>query len=229
MSIGRPVFYAGLLAAAIALTGGAKAATVVTNGSFEQGVPGNTPGTVNGALFGQLPSGSPSSWDVWTNLIGWTTSRGPGVELQTDGTHPTVDAQDGEYYAELDSTANSSIYQDVALHVGRYMLSFWYNSATGNFRSDGINYRLSGLTSGRVTSATPGVVAGAWTQVTVEFLVKTAKNYRLTFAASGRSDGSGGLLDNIEIVPVPVPASGLVLLGALGGLAMLRRRITGQA
>lgn len=224
MSARRPALSAGLLAAAVSLAGAANAATIVTNGSFEAGVPGNTPGLVYGSLFSDLPTGSPSSWDVWSNIIGWQTAKGPGVELQTDGTLPTLDAQDGEYYAELDSLSNSAIYQDVVLNVGRYMLSFWYNSEDGNARSNGINYRVSGLVAGRVTSATPGTVVGTWTQVTAEFIVTTAKKYRLTFAGSGASDGRGGLLDNVEVVPVPVPASGLVLLGALGGLAMLRRR-----
>lgn len=225
MALGRPVLHAGLFAAAMALSGAANAATVVVNGSFEQGVPGNTPGLQNGALFGNLPSGTPSS-DVWTDLIGWKTVKGPGIEVQTDGTLPTIDAQDGEYYAELDSTGNSAMYQTVGLHVGRYMLSFWYNTETGNFRTDGINYRVSGLLAGKVNGATPGVVVGTWTQITAQFVVKTAKNYRLTFAANGKSEGQGGLLDNIEIVAVPVPASGLALLGAFGGLAMLRRRKT---
>jgi hypothetical protein len=223
MALGRPVLHAGLFAAAMALAGAANAATVVVNGSFEQGVPGNTPGLVNGALFGNLPSGSPSS-DVWTDLIGWKTVKGPGIEVQTDGSLPTIDAQDGEYYATLDSGANSAMYQTVGLHPGRYLLSFWYNTETGNFRTDGVNYRVSGLVAGKVNGATPGVVVGTWTQITAEFVVKTAKNYRLTFAANGKGDGQGGLLDNVEIVAVPVPAGGLALLGALGGLAMLRRR-----
>lgn len=221
---GLPALWAGCVAAVLAFAGPSVAATVV-NGSFETGVPGNTAGLDNGLLYGDLPTSAPFA-DRWTALNGWQTARGPGIEAQADGALPTIDAQDGEYYVGLDSTGNSSMFQNVGLHIGRYMLSFWYSPSTADTSSNALLYRLSGLTSGRVDFSTPGVAVGTWTQITVEFLVKTAKPYRLTFTAAGTSDGAGALLDNVEIAPVPVPASGLVLLGALGGLAMLRRRIT---
>ncbi len=217
----------GLLAAilaASALTGAAASASVV-NGSFETGVPGNSPGLVFGSNFADMPTSGPS-WDIFSGLNGWTTVRGPGVEVQTNGTLPTIDAQDGNYYVELDSSANSAIYQNVALNVGRYVMSFWYSPRTASQRTNAINYRLSGLAAGQVSNATPGAAVGTWTQISVEFIVTKAKNYRLQFGAAGASDGIGGLLDNVEIAAVPVPASGLVLMGALGGLAALRRRKT---
>ncbi len=215
----------GLLAvtlAAASFTGVAASASVV-NGSFETGVPGDAPGFVNGLLFGDLPT-DPSGWDVYSAVNGWTTVKGSGVEVQTANTLSTIDPQDGNYYVELDGVDNSSIYQNVALGVGRYVLSFWYSPRTTDTRSNAIAWRLSGLASGRADNFTVGATVGAWTQITAEFLVTKAKNYRLTFGAIGKSDGIGGLLDNIEVAAVPVPASGLALFGALGGLAALRRR-----
>ena len=50
----------------------------------------------------------------------------------------------------------------------------------------------------------------------------------LFFADIGTSPGDNGgpLLDNVVLSTVPLPAGGLLLLGALGGIAALRRRKT---
>jgi hypothetical protein len=58
--------------------------------------------------------------------------------------------------------------------------------------------------------------------------------YSLTFTAAGTSTNLifasqvpgayGPALDNVRISAVPLPAGGLLLLGALGGFAALRRR-----
>jgi hypothetical protein len=204
---------------------GATASASVINGSFEEGVPGNTPGIVNGLLFDDLPS-DPSGFDVYGAVNGWTTVKGSGVGVHTANTLPTIDAQDGDYYAELDGVDNAAIFQNVGLHVGRYVLSFWYSPQNDDTRTNGIIYRLSGVLSGKVDNMTVGATVGAWTQISVEFLASTARSYRLTFAAIGKEDGIGGLIDNVEIAPVPLPASGLALLAALGGIAALRRRKT---
>ena len=37
-------------------------------------------------------------------------------------------------------------------------------------------------------------------------------------------DNGGPVLDNVKLSAVPLPAGGLLLLGALGGIAALRRR-----
>ena len=48
----------------------------------------------------------------------------------------------------------------------------------------------------------------------------------LFFADTGTTPGDNGgpLLDNVVLSAVPLPAGGLLLLGALGGIAALRRR-----
>ena len=185
---------AAFFAASLTLSGAASAATLLQNGSFENGT------------------------------TGWTTGTGPGVELHDGTTGPTIAPQDGSYYAELDSTANSSMYQMLSLTTGKYLLSFWYSPASTNMNSNGIGYWLSGITNGSVSSYTPGAAIGSWLLVELEFVVTKAVPFRLTFDAPGTSDGSGGLLDNIQIASIPVPASGAALLAGLGGLAALRRR-----
>jgi hypothetical protein len=223
MSVWTNSIAAASLAAASFIGAAASASPVVVNGSFETGVPGNTVGLLNGATYGNMPT-SGSNFDIWGGLNGWKQAKPGGIEVQTNPTLSSIDAQNGNYYVELDTMGNSAMFQNVALHVGRYVMSFWYSPRTGNVRSNGINYQLSGLFSGKADSMTPGAVVGDWTQISVAFFVSTAKNYRLTFAASGTSDGYGGLLDNVQIEGVPVPASGFALFGALGGLAALRRR-----
>lgn len=212
---------AAIVATTLALSG-ASAATILTNGSFETGVPGNTPGLVNGANYADMPTTGPDS-DVWAGLNGWSLHSGPGIEVQTQRTLGLT-PKDGNYYAELDSLANSVMYQTVRLNVGKYMLSFWYSPQVADATTNGISYRLGGLVSGLVTGLTPGAVVGDWVEITAEYVVRKAGYYRLAFQARGRSDGVGGLLDNVAIASIPVPASGLVLLAGLGGLAALRRR-----
>jgi hypothetical protein len=115
--------------------------------------------------------------------------------------------------------------------TGRYVLSFYFSPRDGNPSSNGIAYSISGgLLSGSITgpgSGPPVTAVGSWTQILAEFIVTTAGSYNLVFAASPTDAGSvGGLIDNVSIAAVPVPAGGLLLLGALGGLAALRRRKT---
>ena len=50
-----------------------------------------------------------------------------------------------------------------------------------------------------------------------------------SISSSGLIDSTDGRLDSIEVSAVPVPAAGLLLLGAMGGLAGLRRRKAKQA
>ena len=42
----------------------------------------------------------------------------------------------------------------------------------------------------------------------------------------GDADAGGPIIDNVSVEAVPLPAGGLLLIGALGGLAALRRRKT---
>lgn|GEM_PF-1218829 len=214
---------AGALAG-MAAAGGAAAATIVVNGSFEAGVPGDPAGLDNGLHFAALPA-TGGGWDRWTALDGWTTVAGPGIEVQTDRTLPGIDAQDGQYYVELDSTANAAMQQLVTLTPGSYALSFWYAPRTASAATNRIEWWIGGLAAGSVT----GAFSGMWTEVTALFAVTAPGTYALRFAAAGGSDSYGGLIDNVAITPAPVPVpAGLPLLaGALALLPVLCRRRPG--
>lgn len=197
------------------------AAGSVVNGSFEDIVPGSFLGR-NGSSYGNMPT-SGNSWDVWQSVNGWSTVSGSGIEIQTQRTLGLAPA-DGDYYVELDSYSNSSMSQTLNLGVGRYMLSFWYSPRVGNALTDGIEYALGNLVSGLANDGVNGATRGGWTQILSSFTVTTAGAYNLLFSASGQSDSYGGLVDDIQIAPVPLPAAGLALMAGLGALGAVRRR-----
>jgi hypothetical protein len=217
-----------------ALAGSASAATIVVNGSFEQGT---GTGVANRTAFGNLGQAGSANWDIYTgtNVTGW--NAGPhGIEIQTDRTLPgsgggNVDAQDGENYVELDTTRNSSMRQTVFLSGGTYTLSFFYsprvNAAAAGQTTNAIIYSLIGTGGPLFTLLADGPSGrapfGQWTEFTHVFTASQG-NYDLIFSAAGQSNGLGGLMDNVSITPVPLPGAGLLLLGAVGGLAFVRRR-----
>lgn len=198
---------------------------ILQNGSFEDST-GNNKGLVNHVTYGQLLTSS-SNWDMWKTVDKWKNVSGPGVEVQTNRTLSTIDAQDGNYYIELDSTANSSISQKVQLSQGTYLLSFWYSPRTALALTNSISYNLGRVVSGQVTNGVNGARVGVWVEVKALFSIKSKGNYDLTFAATGLSDGFGGFIDNISIETVPLPATGFGLFAALGGLGLMRRRRKG--
>lgn len=218
----------------VLLTGAAQAA-VVQNGSFEQSFP--DPGKRNGGqVFDLLQSGPGSSWQIWDNLPGWTAQSGAGIEVQSNRTLRSIDAQDGSHYVELDSSNNSSMFQNVLLGAGDYVLSFFYSPRTSRQGSNGIAWSMGTLVSGTVDETQAGTAVGQWTQISRIFNVAASGTYALSFSAVGRSDSLGGLLDNISILaapaggtsPVPVPGAALLLITAAGTLAALRGAKPGQ-
>lgn len=217
-----------LLAAAVlalmAFSAAATATPIVTNGSFESGVPGNKKGLQNGARFGNLNSSGPS-WDRWLKINGWTRTYGSGIEVQSNRTLSTIDAQEGTHYVELDSNSNSGMKQTLNLTHGDYVLKFWYSPRTAQANTNGIEYTIGGLAGGYVTTNKPvSAVVGVWTEIVTKFSVGKRGAYDLKFSATGLSDSYGGLLDNVSVAPVPLPAAGLGLMAALGGLASMKRR-----
>lgn len=198
------------ISGALALTllaGTAGAATIVQNGSFEEHDP-------------------VSNWAVFDSIPGWTTASGAGIEIQTNSTLGTIDARTGDSYVELDSRNNSSMEQVINFTTtGRHLLSFWYSPRRDLPLSNTIEYFFDGEMLGSITGPNGLETAvGKWTEITAEFIVAAAGEYTLKFAATGTDDSYGGLIDDVSISAVPVPAGGVLLLTALGGLGLARRR-----
>jgi hypothetical protein len=194
---------------------GANAATVV-NGSFE-----TTPG-FNRSNYGNFSS-----------IPGWTTPTPLlGIEVQNSGTLGFA-AADGKNYVELDSDTNVSIEQSILFSAGDYILSFFYSprvNAPGSNTNDMI-FKLAGggatVVGGSVLNApNTSYPHGAWTEVRKRFTIMTDGSYTLQFAASGKPESLGAFIDDVSLAPIPVPAAGFLLIGALGGLVALRRRKT---
>ena len=200
---------AGVVAAA-GFAGAASAASLVQNGSFED-VAMLAGGGLNHGHFG-----------IYAAIPGWTKDTGAGIELQNNATLPTANAQDGNWYVELDSNNNSSMYQDITFaKAGSYMLSFWYAPRTSTPGDNGISYSLGGSVSGLIDAVYPA----GWTNVQKQFTVANdGEILRLRFAAEGINNSYGGFVDNVTMQPVPLPGAALLLGSAVLGLVGIRRR-----
>lgn len=221
-----------LIAIALVLLGtvASHASTIVQNGSFEDGAPVTS---IRGQSFESLAARGGRNWDIFSELNGWQTVSGPGIEVQTNRTLRSINALDGQHYLELDSTRNSTIGQSVDLSAGRYALSFWYAPRTGSVDSNGIDFSVGSPSATLLSDGVRGPLGafrvGTWTEVVREFTVTETGAYDLRFAATGRSDSLGGLIDDVSISPVPLPLPGALLLAGLGGLVAMRRRKGAQA
>ena len=155
-------------------------------------------------------------YGVYDAIPGWTRGVGAGIELQNNATLGTHDAQDGNWYVELDSDSNSSMYQDITFaSAGSYLLSFFYSPRTATQNDNGIGYSLGDKVDGLIDAVYQA--PATWTQVTKSFTVDAGEVLRLSFFAGGLSNSLGGFVDNVSIAPVPLPGSLLLLGGALAG------------
>jgi hypothetical protein len=182
------------------------------------------------------------NWQVYQTFGDWESTSGTGIEIQTNGTVGGVSARSGDQYVELDSdtsrggvagTTNSSMTTFLNLVGGTYLVEWYYQPRTNTPGSNNIGVYLVGDSAttlfdnllGSVNSTS--VLTPDWVKVSYTFTVTGLDNlYALTFRAEGTSDSLGGYIDDVSVAAVPVPAAGFLLLGALGGLAALRRRKT---
>lgn len=216
---------------------GAQAA-VVMNGDFEEAAAGLA---TDGQMFGDLATGTGNnSWSIFNELPGWQTISGAGIEVQTNNTLGTINAYGGsQHYVELDSNNNSAMAQTINFaSTGRFLLSFFYSPRDNIVASNIIQFSVAEafdpfdsllLDSVAGPSLDPLTQVGTWTEITAEFIVRTAGVHTLTFAAIGAPGDKvsyGGFLDNVSISAVPLPAAGLLLLAALGGIVAAGRRRT---
>jgi hypothetical protein len=115
------------------------------------------------------------------------------------------------------STGNGGIFSTVqSFAAGTYVLSI---ELFGNGRGAAADTVI--ITLGDWTATIAEILSEADRSGT--FRVETTTGGVLSFEDTG-SDNQGAILSSVSIAAVPVPAGGLLLLGALGGLAALRRR-----
>ena len=197
------------LAASIALTFSANAATIV-NGSFETGT--------NPGGFTTVGAGG-------TDITGWTVS---GNSVDYIGSYWT--AQDGARSIDLAGNGIGTISQILSTVAGQaYQVSFWIarnpdngiNPRTGFVGWNGSNSQFT-FNNSTSTAANMG-----WEQRSFIFGA-TGATTTLSFSSDAATAAGfyGPALDNVSIAAVPEPATWMMLIlgfGLVGG-AMRRRK-----
>ncbi len=199
------------LAALAALSAGASAANLLSDGSFESVSEGD------------------QSWSIVSTLPGWFYGNSSsdasiaGIEVRNNvaGT-----AQDGHNFVELDGNENDFISQTFNTVIGKtYVVSFWYSDRTGvAASSQGFEANIeSGATSVTVDRGAVGDNGAAWHEETFSFLAK-GKHTTFTISAEGTSDSVGTSFDNFNVSAIPEPATLGLFAAGLAMLGMSARR-----
>lgn len=184
----------------------AASAATVLNGGFE------TPGVV--PAFNTLNNGD--------TTMGWLVGRN-GV----DQIGSYWQAAEGKQSLDLNAIDAGSVEQMISgLILGqKYKVIF---AMAGNTDLGPVikNMKVSvGATNANYTFDTTGKSHSnmGWLYKSLLFTATSASQL-LKFDSLDTLSASGATLDAVSVAAVPVPAAGLLLLGALGGLAALRRR-----
>jgi PEP-CTERM motif len=146
----------------------------------------------------------------------------PNIEVQN---HVAGSPYEGNQYVELDTVANSGIYQDFASVAGAtYRIHFEYSPRPGVAAdSNGIAFYWNDSLLAMIASSGMGLADTVWSAYDFTALA-TSSISRVMFSAIGISDSVGGYLDNVsveerlQIAAVPEPET-LPILGL--GLVML--------
>jgi hypothetical protein len=173
----------------------AHADSIIVNGSFE--------------------SPTPSTWDVYASIPGWSTISGSGIEVRNNhvGT-----AYDGHNFVELDSHDNSAMSQTVTTEFGdAYTLSFAYAPRVDvPAASNGIELYFNDLLLTSITGN--GYETTAWSMWTFPVIGNGLDIIK--FVAIGQNDSLGGSIDMVSMeranegpTAVPEPTSLLLLEG----------------
>lgn len=185
-------------------------ANLVTNGGFE------------------APVMALNSFGTFTSIPGWTGA--PSIEVQN---HAAGSPHSGSQLVELDTTANSAMFQDILTNAGQmYTITFAYSPRPGIAASStGIDFLWNGSLVQNFATSGINLADTAWTVFSFNLLA-TGSTSRIGFAATGTSDSYGGYLDdvtaNAAVTAVPEPET-LSLFGAglvLAALGQRRRRRT---
>lgn len=204
----KPISALGLaLVFAVAVTGpiDSASANLVQNGTFE------------------APVVASGTYSIFLSIPGWATAFGPGIEIQN---HVAGSPFEGRQFVELDSNANSGMYQDLATVAGEsYLLSFAHSPRPGvNANSNGIDVFWGGSVVTNLALSGVGLPDTLWKVYSFN-LVATSSTTRLQFNASGLSESLGGYIDAVAVAPVPEPTTIVpAMIALVGGAGFMARR-----
>lgn len=155
---------------------------LVINGSFEDP---NIP-SISFAVFG--------------SITGWTTTTGPGIEIQDNA----VLAFDGDQYVELDShpsPGNSGMAQTLTTTPGTfYELSFAYSPRPGvPAESNAIEVYWDGTLLDTLAEDGTGLTSTDWSLNTYTVSASSGSTV-LEFRAAGTPETLGGFVDGVSVV-----------------------------
>lgn len=229
------------------------AANLVANGSFELTVSGVTsPGAhicANGSGVGSTCTSNLQSWSANCSSVGCAGTATPGSILfgGTGGSawnsnmglagSPPNSPDGGNFIGiDGDSQYSNSIFQTINGLIPGYAYQLTFYQASGQQTG------LSGATTNQWkvtfgsaiwTSAVMNDQSQSYTPWTVQstIFIATAASQMLTFLAVGSPAGQPpvSLLDGVNLVGVPEPASIALTLAGLAALARYRLRRTGLA
>jgi hypothetical protein len=169
------------------------ASNIVVNGSFE------------------LPALSNPSWSLFDSIPGWSLASGPYIEVQN---HVAGSPFDGNQFVELDSTAESAIFQDLPTVAGvQYYLSFAFSPRPG-VAENKMGVSWNGLPVTTLSADGSALADTNWTVYSFT-VAATSTTTRLQFSGLGPSDSLGEYVDAVSVEQTPEPSSIMLCLGGL--------------
>jgi hypothetical protein len=167
----------------------APAGNLITNGGFES------------------PALPFARYQLFSSIPGWSLASGPAIEVQN---HVAGAPAEGQQHVELDSSASSAIYQDVATVPGEtYRLTFAFAARPGTDTTENhLQVTWGGTVIADLTADGTGQADTSWKYYSYDVINDTAApTTRLQFADLGRSDSLGTYLDGVSLVALHGPVA----------------------
>ena len=163
--------------------------------------------------------GSGNTLNIGANFLAPNWTAGPWIDYLSDPSTYGYLCQGTGGCLDLDGSGNSSglLLSVISFAAGTYELSFELFGNGRGAAADTVTITLGNIVIPIINIASSDDVS---TIVPITF---TTTGGFLTFKNSG-GDNQGAILSSVTLSAVPLPAGGLLLIGALGGLAALRRR-----
>jgi hypothetical protein len=161
------------------------------------------------------------------NVAGWSVASGT-VDVIGTGFYQWYGT--GRY---LDMNGSSGTPGRIERTIGglvagrSYTLSFNYGYNQNSGSNEQLSFGIANL-AGALNPADFALVVGSTPGLASYSFKASAASHDLFFADTGATwwDNGGPILDNVQVdlAPIPLPAAAPLLVAALGGLALFRRR-----